>query len=91
VPLKLDQRFHPRLIGQRGRNLRKVEEEYGVQIDMPNRNSAEPGLFSSQKPSLQMSITNSRYCDCHWQGRTEVLDCVDRLRSMEEVNLSDLS
>lgn len=74
VPLKLDQRFHPRLIGQRGRNLRKVEEEYGVQIDMPNRNSAEPDI---------VTVTG--------KDEQKVLDCVDRLRSMEEDFIGDLT
>lgn len=31
----LDARFHPRLIGQRGRNVKKVMEEFGVEITFP--------------------------------------------------------
>jgi len=42
--ISLDGRFHPRLIGARGRNLRKVEEEFGVEIRMPGRNDARPDI-----------------------------------------------
>lgn len=40
--VKLDVRFHPRLIGQRGRNLRKIEEDFKVEIQMPGRNAPHP-------------------------------------------------
>ncbi|KAH7714186.1 KH domain-containing protein [Aphelenchoides avenae] len=42
--ISLDARFHPRLIGQRGRNLRKVQEDFGVEIRLPGRNDPNPNL-----------------------------------------------
>jgi hypothetical protein len=40
--MHLDPRFHPRLIGQRGRNLRKVQDEYQVEIRLPGRGDPDP-------------------------------------------------
>jgi exosome complex RNA-binding protein Rrp4/ribosomal protein S3 len=42
--ISLDPRFHPRLIGSRGRNLRKLEEDFGVEIRMPGRNDSRPDM-----------------------------------------------
>jgi transcription antitermination factor NusA-like protein len=42
--ISLDARFHPRLIGARGRNLRKIQEEHGVEIRLPGRNDPNPNL-----------------------------------------------
>uniref|UniRef100_A0A915E443 K Homology domain-containing protein n=1 Tax=Ditylenchus dipsaci TaxID=166011 RepID=A0A915E443_9BILA len=42
----LDARFHPRLIGARGRNLRKVEEDFGVEIRMPGRSDPRPDVIT---------------------------------------------
>lgn len=42
--ISLDVRFHPRLIGARGRNLRKIEEDFGVEIKMPSRNDSRPDI-----------------------------------------------
>uniref|UniRef100_A0A7E4VJH2 Vigilin 1 n=1 Tax=Panagrellus redivivus TaxID=6233 RepID=A0A7E4VJH2_PANRE len=44
LEVELDSRFHPRLIGQRGRNLKKIQEEYKVDIRMPGRNDENPNL-----------------------------------------------
>ncbi|KAI1727538.1 KH domain-containing protein [Ditylenchus destructor] len=42
--ISLDVRFHPRVIGMRGKNLRKIEEEFGVEIRMPARNDPHPDV-----------------------------------------------
>lgn len=41
--ISLDARFHPRLIGARGNNLKKVSAEFGVQIRL-SRDAADPNL-----------------------------------------------
>lgn len=42
--ISLDVRFHPRLIGTRGKNRKKIEDEFGVEIRMPARNDPNPDL-----------------------------------------------
>lgn len=36
--IELDPRFHPRLIGQKGRNLRKIKDEFKCEVRLPGRN-----------------------------------------------------
>ncbi|KAI6217555.1 ViGiLN-like protein [Aphelenchoides besseyi] len=42
MEIKLDPRFHPRLIGQRRKNLKKIEDDYKVEITIPNRSDEDP-------------------------------------------------
>lgn len=42
--VKLDPRYHPRLIGTGGRNLRKLNEDFGVDIRLPAKNAEDPSL-----------------------------------------------
>jgi exosome complex RNA-binding protein Rrp4 len=42
--IQLDHRFHPRLIGQKGRNLRKIQDEFKVEIRLPRSGDANPDL-----------------------------------------------
>uniref|UniRef100_A0A9J2PCM1 K Homology domain-containing protein n=1 Tax=Ascaris lumbricoides TaxID=6252 RepID=A0A9J2PCM1_ASCLU len=42
--ISLDASFHPRLIGQRRRNVRKVMEEFQVEIRFPRANDPDPNL-----------------------------------------------
>jgi len=42
--ISVDVRFHPRLIGSRGRNLRNIEAEFGVEIKMPGRQDPNPDM-----------------------------------------------
>ncbi|EJD75804.1 KH domain-containing protein [Loa loa] len=40
----LDATFHPRLIGQKGRNLKKVMDEFKVEIRLPRSSDPDPNL-----------------------------------------------
>ena len=40
----LDSRIHSRLIGTRGRAIRKVMEEFKVDIKFPSRDASDPNL-----------------------------------------------
>ncbi|VDK79439.1 unnamed protein product [Litomosoides sigmodontis] len=40
----LDATFHPRLIGQKGRNLKKVMDEFKVEIRLPRSTDVDPNL-----------------------------------------------
>ncbi|KAF1764887.1 hypothetical protein GCK72_004838 [Caenorhabditis remanei] len=42
--ISLDSRYHPRLIGQRGKNLKKVMEDYRVEIRLPRQGAEDPNL-----------------------------------------------
>lgn len=42
--ITLDARYHPRLIGQRGRNLKKVMDDYHVEIRLPRQGAEDPNL-----------------------------------------------
>ncbi|KAI6172476.1 ViGiLN-like protein [Aphelenchoides besseyi] len=42
MEIQLDPRFHPRLIGQRRKNLKKIEDDYKVEITIPNRSDEDP-------------------------------------------------
>eukprot|EP00081_Caenorhabditis_elegans_P004496 NP_001129807.1 ViGiLN homolog [Caenorhabditis elegans] len=42
--ISLDARYHPRLIGQRGKNLKKVMEDYRVEIRLPRQGAEDPNL-----------------------------------------------
>uniref|UniRef100_A0A8R1DZS3 K Homology domain-containing protein n=1 Tax=Caenorhabditis japonica TaxID=281687 RepID=A0A8R1DZS3_CAEJA len=42
--ISLDARYHPRLIGQRGRNLKKVMEDFRVEIRLPRQGAEDPNL-----------------------------------------------
>lgn len=70
--IELDHRFHPRLIGQRGRNLRKVQDEFKVEIRLPRSGDANPDL---------VVISGKKEDD--------VLDCISKLRQMEEDFMED--
>ena len=40
----LDHRIHPRIIGGRGRNVRKLMDQFKVDIKFPQANSGNPNL-----------------------------------------------
>lgn len=42
--INLDASFHPRLIGQKGRNLKKVMEEFQVEIRLPRSTDPDPNM-----------------------------------------------
>ncbi|CAB3411378.1 unnamed protein product [Caenorhabditis bovis] len=42
--ISLDSRYHPRLIGARGRNLKKVMEDFNVEIRLPRQGAQDPNL-----------------------------------------------
>lgn len=42
--ITLDARYHPRLIGQRGKNLKKVMDDYRVEIRLPRQGAEDPNL-----------------------------------------------
>lgn len=42
--ISLDASFHPRLIGQKGRNLRKVMDEFHVEIRFPRSTDPDPNM-----------------------------------------------
>lgn len=42
--ISLDVTFHPRLIGTKGRNVRKVMDEFGVEIRFPRTNDPDPNM-----------------------------------------------
>ncbi|OQR80388.1 vigilin-like [Tropilaelaps mercedesae] len=42
--IKLDHRIHSRIIGQRGRNVKRVMDEYKVEIKFPRQESGDPDL-----------------------------------------------
>uniref|UniRef100_A0A1I7U4S3 Vigilin n=1 Tax=Caenorhabditis tropicalis TaxID=1561998 RepID=A0A1I7U4S3_9PELO len=42
--ITLDARYHPRLIGTRGKNLKKVMEDYRVEIRLPRQGAEDPNL-----------------------------------------------
>uniref|UniRef100_A0A5S6Q752 K Homology domain-containing protein n=1 Tax=Trichuris muris TaxID=70415 RepID=A0A5S6Q752_TRIMR len=43
-PIALDCRVHSRLIGQRGKNIRRIMEKYNVEIRFPRPGDADPNL-----------------------------------------------
>lgn len=78
--ISVDARIHPRLIGQKGRNIKKVGvsivksnnylqimDQFGVLIRFPRNEDADPNLVSVS-------------------GKSEdsVYDCIDHLRNLEE-------
>lgn len=42
--VNIDRRVHPRMIGAKGRNIRKIMEEYEVEIRFPRNTDADPNL-----------------------------------------------
>ncbi|XP_002734359.3 vigilin-like [Saccoglossus kowalevskii] len=46
VEVKIDQRVHPRLIGNKGHAIRKVMEDYKVDIRFPRGNDVDPDLVT---------------------------------------------
>lgn len=42
--VNLDARIHSRLIGSRGRNIRKIMDEYKVEIKFPRPEDSDPNL-----------------------------------------------
>ncbi|CDW54567.1 General transcription factor 3C polypeptide 2 [Trichuris trichiura] len=45
-PIALDCRVHSRLIGQRGKNIRRIMEKYNVEIRFPRPGDADPNLVT---------------------------------------------
>ena len=43
--LEIDSRVHPRIIGQRGRNLKKLQDEFKVEIRFPSRSDQNQSLI----------------------------------------------
>ena len=43
-PIKLDHRVHSRLIGSRGRAIRKIMDDFRVDIKFPQKDSTDPDL-----------------------------------------------
>jgi hypothetical protein len=70
--ISLDHRFHPRLIGQRGRNLRKIQDDFKVEIRLPRSGDANPDLVVVLG-----------------KNEDDVLDCLSKLRQMEEDFMED--
>ncbi|VDM37385.1 unnamed protein product [Toxocara canis] len=74
--ISLDASFHPRLIGQRGRNLKKacsfVMDEFQVEIRFPRSND----------PDLNLVVVAGKSEDA-------VYDCIDYLRGQEEDYLQE--
>jgi hypothetical protein len=44
--ITLDCRIHPRLIGQKGRNIRKIMDDFGVEIRFPRQRDPDPSLVT---------------------------------------------
>jgi polyribonucleotide nucleotidyltransferase len=44
--IALDARFHPRLIGQKGRTIRKIMDDYQVEIRLPRSTDPDPNLVT---------------------------------------------
>jgi predicted PilT family ATPase len=44
LEITLDARIHSRLIGQRGKNIRKIMDQYGVEIRFPRNSDPDPNL-----------------------------------------------
>ena len=42
----IDHRVHPRIIGGKGRTVRKIMEDYSVDIRFPRSDSADPDLVT---------------------------------------------
>ncbi|TKR72895.1 hypothetical protein L596_020281 [Steinernema carpocapsae] len=42
--IELDPRYHPRLIGSKGRNLREVQTKFNVEIRLPRKDDPNPSL-----------------------------------------------
>lgn len=42
IPIKIDHRVHSRLIGQRGRSIRKIMDDYKVSIKFPQPSDSDP-------------------------------------------------
>jgi hypothetical protein len=70
--ISLDHRFHPRLIGQRGKNLRKIQDDYKVEIRLPRSGDANPD-----------------HVVVSGKNEDDVLDCISKLRQMEEDFMED--
>lgn len=45
VECRIDHRVHPRIIGQRGRNVKKIMEMYKVDIRFPRQTDNDPDLI----------------------------------------------
>jgi len=44
--ISVDARIHPRLIGQKGRNIKKIMDQYGVLIRFPRNEDTDPNLVT---------------------------------------------
>ena len=63
VEVEIDTRVHARLIGAKGKNLKRISDQYKVEIKFPGRNSSEPSkvtnisLFSVRSRNLNLYST----------------------------------
>ncbi|KAK0403353.1 hypothetical protein QR680_016873 [Steinernema hermaphroditum] len=73
--IELDPRYHPRLIGSRGRNLKLVQEKFHVEIRLPRKDDP------NANPSLV--VVAGKNAD-------DVAQCVDHLRIEEEDYMQDV-
>lgn len=48
--ITLDRRIHPRIIGSKGRAVRKLMDDYQVDIRFPRSDSADPDLVTITGP-----------------------------------------
>lgn len=46
ITLSIDSRVHPRLIGQRGRSIHKIMEDYKVEVKFPRSGDSDPDLVT---------------------------------------------
>jgi polyribonucleotide nucleotidyltransferase len=49
--VQIDQRVHSMIIGQRGRGIRKIMQDYNVDIKLPREGDSEPNLVQITGPS----------------------------------------
>uniref|UniRef100_A0A0K0FDJ9 Dodeca-satellite-binding protein 1 (inferred by orthology to a D. melanogaster protein) n=1 Tax=Strongyloides venezuelensis TaxID=75913 RepID=A0A0K0FDJ9_STRVS len=73
MTVKLDPRYHPRMIGTGGRNLRKLNEDFGVDIRLPPKNAEDPSLV------VIAGHTEDDILNCIEQLKIEEEDYIDLL------------
>ncbi|CAJ0606165.1 unnamed protein product [Cylicocyclus nassatus] len=78
--VSIDAGFHPRMIGQRGKNLKKLMEDYGVEIRFP-RDAADPNL---------VIIAGSKSANRVFKCLEELLNLTEEIQSEKE-QLTDSS
>ncbi|VDM74143.1 unnamed protein product [Strongylus vulgaris] len=83
--VSIDAGFHPRMIGVRGKNLKKLMEDYGVEIRFP-RDAADPNLV------IIAGKSEDAVYDCidHLRAEEEeyLVDHVDRVCSNDLDNIN---